>query len=254
METMFAVRVHASGLFNSFKPRSPEDVRYHRTFDLPPRTTLLGFAAAALGLGERELYVEWGGKAPLAETLQVTSILEEIAGHVRDHWTITKIVERSVKGKKKRPFPAMQVREQLFKPSYVLYFASTDEKLVENICGGIRNPSYPLCLGRDDELVRVSAVQPCTLRRLKPPFTLSNNTLLPIEFLPMVKQEDRVSLLQSLIRLKFARRFSVKEDGTRVEEDMKEYVQLTIPVQVEADVEAYTDAPTGEEGSNLVFL
>lgn len=221
MKAISAVRVHVVGLFNSFKPRVPEDVRYHRTYEFPPRTTLLGFAAASLGLGETKLYVKWDDGPPLADRLEVTSILDRIAGRIRDYWTIKKFVEREKKGKR-----AMQVREQLFRPSYILYFASSDEDLVNKIYEGVRNPCYPLSLGRDDELVRVTRAELCNLRRLKPVFALSK-TLLPMDLVPRVKEEDRIALLESLTRLKFARRFSIMEDGTRVEEDMKEYVQLS---------------------------
>jgi len=246
MKAISAVRVHVVGLFNSFKPRAPEDVRYHRTYEFPPRTTLLGFAAASLGLGETELYVEWDGGPPLADRLEVASILKEVTGHIRDYWTIKKF-------KGKASFPAMQVREQLFKPSYTLYFASHKEEIVKKIYNGILNPHYPLSLGRDDELVRVTVAEPSNLRMLKPPFSLSK-TLLPMDLIPMIKEEDRIALLKSLTRLKFARRFSIMEDGTRVENDMKEYVQLSDSVHVVEDIEAYTDAPQGEEGNNFVFL
>jgi CRISPR-associated Cas5-like protein len=253
MAALFAVKARAAGLFNSFKPKAPEDVRYHRTFDLPTRTTLLGFAAAALGLNERELYIKWNGGPSLAETIEVTSILEGIAGHIRDYWTIKKIVERSVKGKKKPPFSAMQVREQLFKPCYLLCFASSDDNTVGKLCDALKDPRYPLSLGRDDELVRVTEIEQCSLRKLIPPFTLSN-TLLLMNFLRAVEEEDRKCLLQSLIRLKSARRFSIREDGARVGEDMEEYVQLTKQIRVVGDIGAYTDAPEGKEGNNFVFL
>jgi len=247
MGSLQAVRVHVRGLFNSFKPRAPEDLRYHRTLQLPPRTTLLGFTGAALGLNERELYVQWNNGPSLSDRLQVAAKLNEIDGHVQDYWTIVKFVDR------KEPFRAIQVREQLFRPSYTMYFASADEELVRYIEEKINDPRYPLSLGRDDELVRIVAADMCVLRSLKPPFMLSN-ILMPLDIIPKLAEEDRLTLLAALARFKLARSFDIGSDGTRKERDPREYGQLAIEVRVVGDVEAYTDAPEEATGNNLVFL
>jgi CRISPR-associated protein Cas5t/CRISPR-associated protein Cas5h len=245
--TLSAIRVHVRGLFNSFKPKAPEDIRYHRTLQLPPRTTLLGFAGAALGLGERELYIQWNNGPPLSDRLQMATKLNEIGGYIQDYWTIVKFVDR------KEPFRAIQVREQLFRPSYTMYFASADEELVKYIKKGIVDPRYPLSLGRDDELVRVIAADMCVLRSLKPPFMLSN-ILMPLDIIPKLAEEDRLALLANLARFKLARCFDIGTNGTRKEKALREYAQLTTQVRVVGDVEAYTDAPEGREGNNFVFL
>lgn len=247
MNPLPAARVNVRGLFNSFKPKAPEDVRYHRTLQLPPRTTLLGFAGAALGLDETELYIKWDNGPPLSDRLQVAAKLNEIGGNVQDHWTIVKFVEG------KNPLRAIQVREQLFRPLYTIYFASIDSELVKNIKEKINDPRYPLSLGRDDELVRVITADICALRPLKPPFVLSN-ILMPLNIVSKLDEEDRLALLASLTRFKLARSFDISEDGTRVEKDLMEYAQLTPHIRVIGDVEAYTDAPEGAEGNNIVFL
>jgi CRISPR-associated Cas5-like protein len=247
MNPLLATRIHVNGLFNSFKPAAPEDVRYHRTLQLPPRTTLLGFAGAALGLNERELYMQWNDGPPLSERLQVTAVLNGIKGHILDHWTIVKFVER------KKPFRAIQVREQLFRPSYTLYFASFDRKLVKRIRDSVHDPCFPMSLGRDDELVRVTGADMPLLRLLKQPFALSN-ILVPLDIIPKLAEKDRLALLASLTRFRLARSFHIDEDGTRTAKDENEYAQLTAPASVVGYVEAYTDAPEGAKGNNFVFL
>jgi CRISPR-associated Cas5-like protein len=247
MKSLLCTKVHVNGLFNSFKPRTPEDVRYHRTLQIPSRTTLLGFVGAALGLGEQELYVQWNGGPPLSERLEATAVLNEIKGHIVDYWTIVKFVER------KQPLRAIQVREQLFKPSYTLYFASSEEEIVKGIRDSIHDPRFVLSLGRDDELVRVTGVHMLQIRPPKQPFTLAN-ILIPLDIIPKLAEKDRLDLLASLTRFRLTRSFHIDENGTRTVNDEREYAQLTSPVSVVGHIEAYTDASEGAKGNNIVFL
>jgi len=53
--------------------RRPLDHNYQRTLPMPPPTTLLGIAGAALGLSDREL---WAPDSPVCE-LKVSVWMEE---------------------------------------------------------------------------------------------------------------------------------------------------------------------------------
>jgi CRISPR-associated protein Cas5t len=83
MELIVAVRVCAT--VASF--RRPLDHNYQRTLPMPPPTTLLGIAGAALGLSDRDL---WSPKS-LLSNLKVSVWIEEEPGRARDMWTVLKI-------------------------------------------------------------------------------------------------------------------------------------------------------------------
>ena len=71
--------------------RRPLDHNYQRTLPLPPPTTLLGLAGAALGLSEEEL---WLKPSPLRD-LSVAALALQKPGIARDMWTVMKIKNNS---------------------------------------------------------------------------------------------------------------------------------------------------------------
>lgn len=126
--------------------RRPLDHNYQRTLPMPPPTTLLGIAGAALGLSDREL---WAQDSPLREA-KVSAWTDVEAGRARDMWTLLKI-----KGNKMKRSPYM--RELLFGVSYTLIYGG-NETLLQQLEQAFLNPAYPLSLGREDELLLVEEV------------------------------------------------------------------------------------------------
>jgi CRISPR-associated Cas5-like protein len=100
--------------------RRPLDHNYQRTLPMPPPTTLLGIAGAALGLSDREL---WAPDSPVRE-LKVSVWMEEwkqeepnrTPGRARDMRTVLKI--KSGKIAERSPY----FRELLFFVRYTLIF------------------------------------------------------------------------------------------------------------------------------------
>lgn len=83
MERILVVMVRAPVV--SF--RRPMDHNYQRTLPMPPPTTLLGIAGAALGLSDREL---WAQDSPMRD-LRVSVWIEGETGRAYDMWTVLKI-------------------------------------------------------------------------------------------------------------------------------------------------------------------
>lgn len=143
MERVLAVSVRAP--VASF--RRPLDHNYQRTLPMPPPTTLLGIAGAALGLSDREL---WAPDSPLQE-LKVSVWMEEEPGRARDMWTVLKI--KNARIETRSPY----FRELLFFTRYTLLY-SGDEALLRGLERAFRDPAYPLSLGREDELMLVEDI------------------------------------------------------------------------------------------------
>lgn len=143
MEPVLIVRVRAP--VASF--RRPLDHNYQRTLPMPPPTTLIGIASAALGLSDRDL---WAPHSPL-RNLKVSVCMEEEPGRARDMWTVLKIKNARIEARS--PY----FRELLFFTAYTLLYGG-DEQLLYKLHQAFQDPAYPLSLGREDELLWVEEI------------------------------------------------------------------------------------------------
>ncbi len=144
MERILLVRVRAP--VASF--RRPLDHNYQRTLPMPPPTTILGIAGAALGLSDKEL---WASESPW-RALRVSVWAEAEPGRARDMWTVLKI--KSGKIAERSPY----FRELLFFVQYTLIYGG-DETYLRQLEHAFWDPTYPLSLGREDELLIVEEVK-----------------------------------------------------------------------------------------------
>lgn len=114
---------------------------------MPPPTTLLGIAGAALGLSDREL---WDSNSPLHRA-KVAVCMDTEPGRARDMWAVLKI--KSGKIAERSPY----FRELLFFVRYQLLYGG-EEGLLKLLEHAFRDPAYPLSLGREDELLLLDEV------------------------------------------------------------------------------------------------
>ncbi|MBC7217825.1 MAG: CRISPR-associated protein Cas5 [Candidatus Caldatribacterium sp.] len=138
--------------------RRPLDHNYQRTLPMPPPTTLVGIAGAALGLSDREL---WAQDSPFRKA-KVAVWMDVEPGRTRDMWTLLKI-----KGNKMERSPYM--RELLFFVRYTLLYGG-DEAFLQRLEQAFRDPVYPLSLGREDELLLIEEIAVDTASEGKPRF------------------------------------------------------------------------------------
>ena len=132
------------------------DHNYQRTLPLPPPTTLLGLAGAALGLSDREL---WRDESPLSG-IRVSVLLQESRetggepGRARDMWTVMKI--KGGKITDRSPY----FRELLFFPKLTIIYGCSDENAVtlSELKEAFEDPVYALSLGREDELIFLEGI------------------------------------------------------------------------------------------------
>ena len=244
---MNAIKIKTISAFTSFKWK--KDQRYHRTYELPPKTTLLGFIGAALGLREEEIYYHWqwgNTDDALLDRIGVAVLTNGIEGRIKETWTTVKNVPA-----KKRIESAPIVREQLFRARYVIYVQAESNNLLNYIKNKIENPTFPLSLGRDDELVRVKSVNIVPLTDPKYPIELYG-ILLPFNIAKMKKEIILKGILKPHLIQKLPHRFEII-DKTREPKDEGKFTFLTgYKVTIEEPIkDTYYDL---EEDRNVVFL
>jgi len=151
-----AIRLHVQGLLNSF--REPKSHKIHRTLPFPPQTTLIGLAGAALGLSENNLWKECKGLGVAVVDISKASDLGG-AGKAEDLVTYKKYKDSDIE-------TSIYIRELLYKPEYMIYYATDNGKLLNRLFNAFLNPVYALSLGRDDELITIKSVEKVNLESL----------------------------------------------------------------------------------------
>lgn len=148
-EIVDAVRIHVRGLLNSF--RDPNTHKIHRTFPFPPRTTLIGLAGAALGLSEDTIWQECKDLKVAVVDISKESDIGGM-GKAEDLIRYKKYKDSSIE-------TSIFVRELLYKPEYLIYYASDDGRHINDLYNAFLNPAYVLSLGRDDEIISIKSVE-----------------------------------------------------------------------------------------------
>jgi CRISPR-associated protein Cas5t len=169
-----ALRFTIEGSFCSF--REPGGAKYQRTFWFPPKTTIVGFLGAALGLAPPDL-------EPLYDQVQVGVVLHSWGGLARDLWGYTKLKRGD------KPETAVVVRELIYEPQYIVYVTSKELGFLQKLRAALWDPVYPLRFGRGEDLALI--------RRLSEPVTLqvpSTPTMLRWTLLPFTLEQRRCSL------------------------------------------------------------
>ncbi len=244
---MDAIKIKTISAFTSFKWQ--KDQRYHRTYELPPKTTLFGFIGSALGLKEEEIYHRWqwvDNSEPLFNRINVAVLIDDIEGRIKETWTTIKNVPAH-----KRIVSTPIVREQLFRARYFIYVRAESNSLLNYIKNKVETPIFPLSLGRDDELVRVKSVNIVSLTDPKSPIMLYG-ILLPFNIAKVDSKTVLEGTLKPHLTQKLPHRFEII-DKTREPKDVEEFTFLTgYKIIIEEPIkDAYYDP---EDGRNVVFL
>jgi CRISPR-associated protein Cas5t len=130
------VSLELSSITASF--RNPEFQNFHKSFSLPPPTTIIGLAGAAMGLDplqaqtffdDNKIFVGISGKAE---------------GKANDLWKYNDFKDGSV-----------ILRELLYNNNFRIVFAAENEVIAQTLCAAFQCPVYALSLGPNDSLARV---------------------------------------------------------------------------------------------------
>ena len=118
--------------------RDPEFQNFHRTLPLPPPSTCIGIAGAALGL--------WGPEAQafFAPGEWELGIGGTSAGRAKDLWKYDDFKDGSI-----------VLREYLYDNDFQLVFGHADRERLEKLQAAFCSPAFALTCGNSDSLCRV---------------------------------------------------------------------------------------------------
>ncbi len=235
---MEVLSLKVKALSTSF--RRPMDHNYHRTFPLPPPTTIYGLIGAAIGISDREMWK----KESVLKDINISVLSTNKAGFAKDMWSIKKI--KSNKISETSPY----FRELLFYPEFTLIFGGNEEilSILEN---AFSDPVYALTLGREDELIRIDDMERVYLEKGEPLFS---GTILPIDlrksrYKPILEEG---MVIDPPVMDSIPLDFTVDKKGVRTpgEKRVYSFIPYGLSIQVEEDIgEAHSI-----NGRNFVWL
>jgi CRISPR-associated protein Cas5t len=132
--------------------RDPEFQNYHRSLELPPPTTVLGMAGAALGLSPNMAQ-------DFFDSHQIKiGVRGKSEGKAKDLW---KYNNRSSQMWLHHPnFDGSIVHRDILIFNYLLLaFESKHQAAIERITEGFRSPSFALTMGSSDSLAKVMRIE-----------------------------------------------------------------------------------------------
>ena len=121
--------------------RNPEFQNFHKSFVLPPPTTVIGLAGAALGLSPKKAQDFFDGKG-FEMGIGGTS-----NGKAKDLWKYRTLIPE-------KPTSVL-IREFLFDNNFYFAFGNEDERLVNQLKDAFDTPKYALTLGNSDSIAKV---------------------------------------------------------------------------------------------------
>lgn len=122
--------------------RNPDFQNYHKTLFLPPPTTLIGLAGAALGQSPKKSQ-EFFEQDNFQFGVYGSSI-----GLAKDLWKFRK--------KKSNNFETdIITKEILFFNEFYIVYASFNNKLIDDLKKAFKYPTYALTLGNSDSLAKI---------------------------------------------------------------------------------------------------
>ncbi|MCK4797541.1 MAG: CRISPR-associated protein Cas5 [Spirochaetes bacterium] len=133
--------------------RNPDFQNFHKSFMLPPPTTLVGLAGAALGLSPKASQDFFTG-----ESIKM-GVWGKTSGMTSDLWKF-----RNLKGKKFEP--GIVQRELLFHNRFILTYLSDNKDKIKLLKQSFANPKYALTLGNSDSLAFVHNIK--LIENIKP--------------------------------------------------------------------------------------
>lgn len=142
--SMYGFSVVLSGETASF--RDPGAQLYHETLPMPPVSTIIGIAGAALGMSFEDVWRYFQEKKISVGVRDVTTEYRKtFPGKGLDLWKYQKIVSKEVRSD-------ILKREFIFRPVYCLYYGAELSDSLVQLHSAFQNPQWAISLGGSDDL------------------------------------------------------------------------------------------------------
>lgn len=131
--------------------RDPEFQNFHKTLDLPPPTTIIGLAGAAMGLSplQAQEFFE-------SDKIKI-GICGSHEGKCSDTWKYNRRTNEMWKYNPEMDGSVIQ-KEFLIKNSFFIAFSSSSDQILEALFSGFSSPVFALTMGNSDSLAFVKAI------------------------------------------------------------------------------------------------
>lgn len=132
--------------------RNPDFQNFHKSLDLPPPTTVVGLAGAALGLSplQAQEFFE-------SNDLQI-GVYGLYAGKCSDTWKYNKEI-RDMRTYDPGKDGSIIQKEYLIHSQFIIAFGSENSDVIAKLMEGFQNPKYALTMGNSDSLAFVKNIE-----------------------------------------------------------------------------------------------
>lgn len=124
--------------------RNPDFQNFHKSYQLPPPTTLVGLAGAALGLSPMK-------SQEFFEDNWEFGVYGKTKGKTNDLWKFTKDIKIQKKD--------ILTREILYFNSFVIVFTSKNIDKIKILKNAFESPKYALTLGNSDSIAKIMNIK-----------------------------------------------------------------------------------------------
>ncbi|MGI6553975.1 MAG: CRISPR-associated protein Cas5 [Bacillota bacterium] len=137
--------------------RDPGAQLYHETLPLPPVSTIIGIAGAALGMSFKDVWQHFQVNEISVGVKDVTREYRKTPpGKGLDLWKYRKIVSKEVRSD-------ILKREFIFRPVYCLFYGAKSADKLKQLHSAFADPAWALSLGGSDDIAcleKITDIQP----------------------------------------------------------------------------------------------
>ncbi len=223
-------------LTNTASFRNPEFQNFHKTLPLPPPTTLIGLAGAAMGLTPKAAQ-EFFEKSEFCFGVYGFSF-----GKAKDIWKYTNEVKGAKLYNHHPDFGGSVItREILFSNRFVVCFGSNNQNALNQLNTAFDNPKFALTVGNSDSLAFIKKIYRTEVVNKKRTF---NNCVIEGDVIDNVLSNPNKSLEFSIYQTAepvvydLPTRFNYSEDyGIRSVSNVSTFSIITKEIKLNYDIE-----------------